>query len=290
MKICIVQFGCLKEYVQLYSNFFRESSSLDPIDIEKFVQDKQSWLNLSIENHKAYCNQHSYSYHFHELQKIPRDRSSCWHKIKAIQEAMQDSSVDWVFYCDLDTLVMNNLVKLEDIIHSAEILGKDLILPETKDFLSREMNSELKIVEKGINAGHFFIKNCEWAKVWLEKFWNFPTDYVKHNSLLQARYHDNCALNIMLSSNVFETDANSIKAPNRMFNSYYKCVIPEDRGDKTNGDFAAERAETFYKDGDFKIHFAGYNFEQRQFLLESYAEGKAVKGTINHKKIAEMSS
>lgn len=299
MNICVVQFGCLSKYRSLYDTITKEqqkkslrkevqkhpkATETQSVDLTKIVS--KNWLNLSIDNHKKYCDLHGYKYYFHELHDMPIDRNVAWYKIKAIKNAMSDSSIDWIFYCDLDTLVMNELTKLEDIIHMGELLGKDLILPEQKAFSSRTIHSKrLRTVPIGANAGQFFIKNCHWSNIWLEKFWNFPHEYIEHSNLLTSKYHDNDALNIMFSSNICQTKFNSVLAPARTFNSYFK---PYSRTAKQNKNIAFERNEKFYNDGDFKIHFAGYNFSQRQFLFEQYLSGKSPTGFRSYVELKKL--
>ena len=262
MRISVVQFGNLHTFKHLTTGNEFNLASLDGDD---------DWLSLSMKNHKEYCDLHGYSYFFHELEDFPNDRNISWYKIPAILSAFaaqDDVDIEihepqWVFYCDLDTLVMNKSVELEDIINRAEFLGKDLILPKNKNFKSRTMNSKEKNIKKGINFGQFFIKNCAWSKLWLSKLWQFPLNYINHLDLLKTKYHDNCACNIMLKSNIFETKNNSILVANKLFNSYLNEIA-------SSRESYLERQEYYYKDGDFKIHFADIDFETRQERMTEY--------------------
>ena len=67
----------------------------------------------------------------------------------------------------------------------------------------------------------------------------------------------------MLKSNIFETKNNCISVSNRLFNSYLQNTV-------TTSEAHLERQEYFYKDGDFKIHFADMEFERRQELMTEY--------------------
>ena len=260
MKICIVQIGCLNEYRAV------NETSAELVNLSK--SKAKSWLELSIKNHKNYCDKHKYEYIFKEYDSLPTERNICWYKIKAILETMQDESIDWVFYCDLDTLIMNDSFALEDIINLAEASGKDLIVPKQVSSVMKDPAGEGMLKsDEGINFGQFFIKNCKWAKIFLQKLWDFPIDNPHHIDLLNSKYYDNCVANIFWRLNIFETKNNSLAVYNSRFNSYY-----DNEGDQTLDYSWDKRQQTYYKNGQFKIHFAVLNFEERQKIMPEFYE------------------
>ena len=281
MKICIVQSACFSVYksVNDVNKHYKDDSMNRQISLSEYEGD--DWICMSVKNHQDYASKHSYEYHLNKESSLPTDRNISWYRIPAIFDAIEKYSPDWIFFSDVDTLFMEDEIKLETFIDRAEFLGKDLILASQgpSDGGTLEGGEVKKRYDRLINFGSFFIKNSKWSKKWLKKLWNFPSESIAHEHLLYQEYYDNCVANIFLDNNIFETKANSLVLSNTFFNAffpleYWKNWLVNELGPKPkkHGDvLAANTYDIFYKEGDFRIHFTALNFEQRQVLMREYA-------------------
>jgi len=103
----------------------------------------------SVENKREYARRHGYDVqvgHFSELTSRPGG----WGKIIMIQKALE--TYDFVFYIDVDTVVMNHSIKVEQM------------LPRNKDIAMTEDSS-------GVNSGAMVIRQSAWSKWFLEEVW-----------------------------------------------------------------------------------------------------------------------
>jgi hypothetical protein len=103
------------------------------------------------ENKKTYCEKHGYNFHFC-VESKDLSRPIPWTKIKIIQELFEDPEVEWVFWTDADSLIMNSKIKLKSLIDR----GYDIIVASDNN---------------GINTGQFFIRNCEWSRDFLARIY-----------------------------------------------------------------------------------------------------------------------
>lgn len=65
--------------------------------------------DVSIEDKRAYCDQHGYDYHL--INNLAHERTVSWSRIPGILSVL--GQYDWVFYLDLDTLIVDHEVSLE---------------------------------------------------------------------------------------------------------------------------------------------------------------------------------
>jgi hypothetical protein len=72
-----------------------------------------------------------------------------WNKIVAVRKHLGES--DWIFWCDVDTLICNQAFTLNQIARS---------IPDQSVAMSTDCN--------GWCAGVFLIRNCDWAKRFLD--------------------------------------------------------------------------------------------------------------------------
>ena len=111
--------------------------------------DYQVFTYPCYENKKAYCEKHGYNFHYYTESK-DLSKPIPWTKVKIIQELFQDPNIEWVFWTDADSLIMNPDIRLESFIDRRY----DMIV--ASDF-------------NDINTGQFFIRNCKWSRDFLER-------------------------------------------------------------------------------------------------------------------------
>jgi len=100
-------------------------------------------------NKQEYARRHGYTYIVHrEAAEGLWDKR--WTKVKALQENLQN--FDWVFWTDLDSVIVEKDVRLEEFI---------------------DWHYDIVISEDGqtINNGMFFLKNSEFSFWFLQRWW-----------------------------------------------------------------------------------------------------------------------
>lgn len=176
-------------------------------------------------NLEPYCNLHGYKI-ICKNTDLPGDRSIYFEKIKIMRDAMEDSSIEWIWWLDCDAIVTNYHIKLDSIIDNQY----DIII-------SSDWN--------GINCGSFLVKNSNRGKAWLDMIYSFRDvpRYKNHQWPEQA---------VMMETAHLYTDIMKV-VPQKTLNSYYYSLyMPEEHlwRDRlnTNGNWTV---------GDFVIHFPG---------------------------------
>jgi hypothetical protein len=104
---------------------------------------------------KKYSNKYGYKYTFLNDYKNELVLPIYWYKIQCIKDMLQDNSIDYLVWLDSDTFIVNEKIKIEDIINltnSSIYIGKDY------------PNSNLS----AYCAGVFIIKNDNIGKQFLD--------------------------------------------------------------------------------------------------------------------------
>lgn len=115
------------------------------------------WAKPIAEMKRQYCAKHGYKFVCHE-KVLDASASAHYSKMPAILECFNDESVDWVFWSDADSLIMDYEQKLE------EFIDPNFFLIMPTDIT-------------GHSTSNFFIRNSEWARTLVEKWRNFRPRY-----------------------------------------------------------------------------------------------------------------
>jgi len=180
---------------------------------------------------RAYAQQHGYSYHYrHKTYDEHQDRHPSWHRIPFVKEVFSEiDDGSWVFWTDIDSLIMRTDLPLETHIHPHR--DKDLILVnQGPGTCLGEMWQEC------ICFGQFFIKKTPWSIKFLEKVWEFPTSKAGDPKFITQPSWEQDAVNYCHKHDVLGCKEHAAVVPNRQFNSF-------------------EHGQ--YQKGDFVVHFAG---------------------------------
>lgn len=196
-------------------------------------------VKLGIENKRLYCKQHGYDFIYSEESQDP-SRHIYWSKIRLVSKALENPAYKWVVWMDADTLIMN--------------LGTPL-----EDFIDDKVNFIITKDWNGINAGVFFVKNCDWSRTFLTGVYN-RTDCIGH------MWPEQQAIALELKDKKELNERVKI-APQRFFNSYPKELLENYRP-----------LTSAYQPGDFLLHFASAgSSEKLTALFEKYS--KEVRNT-----------
>ncbi|SMR55404.1 unnamed protein product [Zymoseptoria tritici ST99CH_1A5] len=144
----------------------------------------------------------------------------------------EEKRMKWLFWFDLDIVVMNPNVPL------------DIFLPPEEGF--SHINVVLTNDHHGLNTGSFFLRVNEWAVDYL-------VDTIALHGYkpdLKLKYSDQSAQEVVTLDNKYVN--NTIYVPQRWFNAY--------RGPRNDRELLIKNAkvpENTIKAGDLQLHFAG---------------------------------
>jgi hypothetical protein len=116
---------------------------------------------ISTPNKKDYAAKHGYDL-FIETEIIDSQKPLYWQRLLYIIKLMQNSSYEWIWHTDADSLIDNDTIRLEDIVGDTD---KDLIIAQDNN---------------GINAGQYLIRNCEWSIKFLQEA-DRRTEFMGHS-------------------------------------------------------------------------------------------------------------
>lgn len=217
---------------------------------------------------EKYCNENGYSYFLEtDTDKILtglEGRSHTWYKPKLIKEALEIYNPDYILFLDADAIVSDSTYKIEDFIEE----GYDCVV--TEDYGPSVMN-----------AGVILLKNSDWTKGFLEKWWNISDELTGPNDNIPGYYnrglwHDQTCFgflynnnpeiksnikiigNKVLNSRVFKDPENKNfifhafsygMVPNRTIDSAYYSIF---NLTKPEGDFLVDIAQNYNTDKHFE--------------------------------------
>jgi hypothetical protein len=209
--------------------------------------------DVSAENKIKYADKHGYAFtYFREYPKWINweggDRS--WHKIPLILKCLE--SYDWIWWTDADSLIRNFYVRLEDILDT----DKDLVIGRDHQPFTMPTAPSIPVDRVGmINAGNFFIRNCEWSRGFLAQVMN--STWIERIGY----YHREQGAIIRLLEDP-ENEAHVKYTHAREFNSYSNHIPGNELW----------KLEDVYQPGDFVCHWAGTNPSNREVLQEMKAK------------------
>jgi|TARA_Y100000817_G_scaffold220428_1_gene173898 hypothetical protein len=241
-----------------------------------YTKNLDEWACIAVDNKRRYARLNNYDLVSKRgLYKTKPKRHPSWHSLSLILEILETSNVDWVFWSDVDALIMDQTVKLESFIRP----DCDIIIPSQGkgEYCGIKTNNCLC-------CGHYFIKNTRWSKDFLRHLWKWPEgEFDKYKN---HGYWEQCGMNYMFNENEMDFDKHvHIEKQNRSFNSFYFMddYKHESMEFKEWGEsfFRTKESKkelenglgTAYNEGDFIIHFAGKHCAPyRKHLMEQYSE------------------
>ena len=133
---------------------------------------------------ERYCAEKGYTYHLEsDSDKIRaglEGRAPTWYKPKLILEVLETHNPEYVLFLDADAVVLNEGYRIEEFIQD----GYDIVV--TEDYGPSRMN-----------AGVLLLKNTEWTKFFLKKWWESGNEFPYYRDAL---WHDQTCFGFLLDS------------------------------------------------------------------------------------------
>jgi mannan polymerase II complex MNN10 subunit len=235
---------------------------LDPKDICVLVSYNNSYAELAecsvLENLTNYCELHGYSLCIDKHEdRVVKNKPDSWKiaygKFIATQDIFKHNKFKWLFYIDVDSLVMNTSIKLESIIddnYSFIVLNHE-IPPIDNPILS--INNKNNVI-----ISHYFIKNDKDGLDILDAILNnegWPEDLPIDEWDFEGR-QVRLLINNPKYTNKIKVIEESTFSRFWYINSPYLLF------------FMNENFKNIWQPGDFILHLVGYPVNERIALLK----------------------
>ncbi|EME84647.1 glycosyltransferase family 34 protein, partial [Pseudocercospora fijiensis CIRAD86] len=190
---------------------------------------------LVLKSHRQHAEKHGYSLHVLDRQIM----HGMWSKLSYILHLVleeigkpEETRMKWLFWFDLDIIVMNPCIPLE------------VFLPPEPAF--EHINVIVTNDHNGLNTGAFYLRVSEWAVKYLIDIIALHT----FKPEIKLKYSDQSAMEVMTLDKKYRN--NTMYVPQRWFNAYRG---PRDDHEKLIR--GAQVPESTIKPGDLQLHFAG---------------------------------
>jgi len=204
-------------------------------------------------NIKPYCRLHGYYFWEHLITEKELGRDFQWQKIKIAHNILKKNNFRWLFFMDVDCLIMHTPTKLEQIIDE----NYSFILPSHNVGAIDTPLTELGDIHNIITS-HFFVKNGDTGLKILEDIWeakDYPT-----RCPINSFDHEARQTRITIQKKEFRNSVKIVeeKLLSRFWIMNSPHMIYRMRGVNSN----------VWQPGDFSVHVTGYPKEKRIELLE----------------------
>lgn len=197
----------------------------------------------SIPNFKQYAQKHNYGFCFYD-DYLDIAKPIQWQKLLAIKENLD--KYDWLWWIDVDSLIMNFDIKLEDIIDHRY----DIIFTKNK--------------HSYISDGSAFYKNVDLVQKFLSDAYELQRPELKDiNPYIFD--HEQQAIRVLAKDPIYASRIKLIDE--KVCNSYW--ITDEPTVLNSIPDWNA--SDNIYKEGDFVIQFCGRNIDERIRLMKGFS-------------------
>lgn len=215
-----------------------------------YTDNYSKMASITVENNiKLYCNLHNYGLYIDQYKTVDSSRSFQWHKIKLCKELLLTNKYEWLFFLDIDCLIMNSSIRLESFIDE----NYSYILPS---HCMPAQDTPITTVDgvQNIISSQFFVRNNEKGIAILNAIWD------ANNGIdINEFDHEGRATRIVINSEQFKDDIKIIEEHllNRFwyFNNPYMLNHFKGINDHV------------WQPGDFIVHVTGYPVDERTKLL-----------------------
>jgi hypothetical protein len=232
----------LSECINFLKNKFKKKKIAF---VTLFDGNYQELAKYSIPNKIAYAKKNNYDFYYFD-NIIDSSKPPQWNKILAIQKILEKGIYDWVWWIDIDSLILNFDIKLESII---------------------DENYEMIFTQNTysyISSGSCFFKNTDLVKNFLVDVYYLRKDYLKDLNI-NIFDHEQQAIRLILQKD--ETYKNITKLIHeRVCNSYCPTKNPDVLYYYPNWN----NDDNLYQPNDFLIQFCGRNMEERIVDFNKY--------------------
>lgn len=146
--------------MQVYNNSLSKTNT----NLEKLHDYFDDYYMLSVEHHRNYAQKHGYLFTFSQKRDNDPLHSHHWNKIRLLRERLRAPGPEWIWWTDVDTIIMNTNVTLESVVES--VCGENKI-----DGGNVNINACDFMVDITINAGSFLIRRSDWSRDFVDRWW-----------------------------------------------------------------------------------------------------------------------
>ena len=209
-------------------------------------------------NNKKYCDIHGYDYICYDRKIINDDKTFHWQRYPMIKRHLRNYK--WLFFLDIDAMIMNYNIKLEDLIDD----NYHIIMENMGDLTDVQDETNKKYCDINYNpiASAILLKNSKTVCDFLDDVYN---NVLNCNINLQ---YDNSAVRCTIGYfNKYKKVSKMYPIDSKKLNAVWYSNKPSyilHNGPKWNDN------KNFYEIGDFLIHIVAYDTEERISLLKQF--------------------
>jgi hypothetical protein len=229
---------------------------IDPKDICVLVSYNDNYASMAelTVNHniKLYCEKHNYTLWIDTQQDLDNNRYSAWQKIKTSINILKNHNFKWLFFMDVDCLIMNSDIKLESLIDDEY----SFIVPQHN--IPAEDNPITNI--EGISniiTSQFLVKNDQSGLDILQAIWD--VDGWPNGLDLSTFDYEGRQTRIVINSLKFKDKIKIIEE--KLLNCFWyfnnPFMVMHFKGVNNH----------VWQPGDFIVHVTGYSKEDRVRIL-----------------------
>lgn len=239
-----------------------------------YDENYEEMKRMTVDNNiKQYCEIHGYSLIPYKVESF--DRHASWYKISKSIDILENEDFDWVFFIDLDCIIMNTTIKLETIIdekYSFIVPSHNVPAIDTPTITPFNTNN--------IITSQFLVKNDEMGLKILKDIWeckDLPKNMDFHTFDYEGRQTRSTILKPDLKKHIKIVDE---KILNRFWYMNSPFMTHHNKGVN----------DLVWKPNDFIVHVTGYNKHERIKLLSdlNFFSGGAIVNVQCDNKIVSF--
>lgn len=243
-------------------------------------------------NRQEYCDAHGYIHEFVNFTRYAPARDHVehpvWFKLPAIAETFHRyPDVEWIWWLDLDALIMNGGLRLEEHLLHPDVLKERIMYkrpvasiealyslggtaPDRDEIQVEDVNFIISHDWLTLNAGSFFVRRTAFTDVALQMWSDRAYIYDFEGERVFERREQDAFVHMWFNHDAIKRRTAIV--PQRLINSFM-----------SDGRWESDWT-MIYEKGDFLLHFAGFNNDE-EFTDKFYevwpmvtpAPGKAVE-------------
>jgi len=190
------------------------------VTTSSFVYEDMCMLEASVlsgENKRAYARDHGYAFVARSIefaQQVYRNRKTVWGKLDAIEKVLP--RYDWVFWMDMDAVIMNPKVRVDDLLERFEKR-----VGSSKAFANKHLIIARPLGDKMINAGVFMIRNSDWSRKFLREVQGRREGYY-------GKFYEQKAMWDVVNEDQWKEGVLLLDQDDHTFNTFPKRYLPGD--------------------------------------------------------------
>lgn len=222
---------------------FKFSSKPNIAIVTLFDTNYTNLANIAVPNHIEYAAKHGYDYIYFD-ETIDNSRPPQWSKVKAVEYLLNE--YDWVWWIDVDALIINSDKRLEDIIN-----------PEYDMIFTANKYSVL-------SNGSSFYRSSRLTKSFLKECYTLERDILR-NVNIQVFDHEQQPMR-ELYLNVPEYRDRIQLVHERVCNSFWYT----DNQSALDAYPNWNKEDSIYQPGDFVVNFCGRTRDERVDVMNKF--------------------